>query len=261
MPAFTKEAPLFSVVIPTRDRVPLLRRAIASVRRQSLKPIELVVVDDGDGEGAAAASGQSGFGPVSVLRTGGAGQVRARNLGIAAARGRRIAFLDDDDWWEDEHHLAALDHALRGPGLAYASGHVVREDAEPPERLPYAAHADHRSIRRDNMLLVSGIAYDRSLHDRLGGFDEALPYYWDWDWYLRLFHAGVAFVEAATCGVCISVRGGTVSSAENERQRRLNLDRLADKHGLGAIALKNHESIAVEQAGDGSAPRDGATSR
>jgi glycosyltransferase involved in cell wall biosynthesis len=260
MPVAT-EAPLFSVVIPTRDRVPLLLRAVASVRRQSLKAIELVLVDDGDGEGAAA-SQQFGLSAVSVVRSGGAGQVRARNLGIQAARGRRIAFLDDDDWWDDERHLAALDQALATPGLAYASGCVVREDVDPPERLAFAAHADQHSIRRDNRLLVSGIAYDRTLHDRLGGFDEALHYYWDWDWYLRLFYAGVAFVEAPTRGVCISVRGGTVSSAENERQRRLNLDRLAEKHGLGTIALKNHESLAVEQAGgDGSASRRGTTSR
>lgn len=239
-------SPLFSVVIPTCNRVGLLGRAMASVQRQSVRAIELVVVDDGDGSGADAARAV-GFCPVRIVVTGGAGQVRARNMGVAAARGRRIAFLDDDDWWDDEGYLAAIDRALAVPGLAYASGRIVREDSDPVETLPFAASADRASIRRDNTLLVSGIAYERALHERVGGFDETLPYYWDWDWYLRLFDAGVPFTASATHGVCISARGGTVSSAVNEGLRRDDLDRLVAKHGLGAIPLRNHEGIALAQ--------------
>src|SRR4051794_959171 len=97
--------PDFSVVIPTRQRVPFLMRALASVARQRYRgDVEVVVVDDGAGEGAAAARA-SGLTRLIVVETGGAGQVPARNRGISAAGGRRIAFLDDDDWWADEDHL------------------------------------------------------------------------------------------------------------------------------------------------------------
>jgi len=82
---------------------------------------------------------------------------------------------------------------------------------------------------------------------RLGAFDEGLPYYWDWDWYLRLFAAGVPVVRAQSDAVRISARQETVSAPANEAARQANLDRLCQKHGLTGIVLRNHESIARDQ--------------
>ena len=239
-----------SVVIPTKNRVPLLRRALASAEGQTLAGIEIVVVDDGDGAGAALARDQVRR-PLVTVDNGGAGQVAARNAGVAAANGRVIAFLDDDDWWEGERHLAAMLAALEtGAGLSYANGLVVPEGPGTAGQrpLPFEAHADAASIRRDNLLLVSGIAYERALHERLGNFDDSLPYYWDWDWYLRLFSAGIDVAAAASEAVRISARQETVSAPANEAARRANLDRLCQKHGLTGIVLRNHESIARDQS-------------
>jgi glycosyltransferase involved in cell wall biosynthesis len=250
--------PKISVIIPTRDRPDLLTRAIMSVRRQSFHDIELIVVDDGSGDGARAAHAFD-FCPVVTLATGGAGQVPARNMGVRAAGGAYIAFLDDDDWWDDASHLAGLLASFRGEGLAYASGRIVSErPGEPDESLPFPAHADAQSLRRDNKLLIPGIAYDRVLHGRLGPFDEGLPYYWDWDWYLRIAAAGLPFFRSDGEGVCISARRDSVSAAANEAARRADLDRLCAKHGLTGIVLKNHESIAREQSGDFSNKGGGA---
>lgn len=252
--------PEISVIIPTRDRPDLLVRAIASVRRQSFSDIEMIVVDDGNGDGARAARAFD-FCRVVALATGGTGQVPARNMGVGAASGGYVAFLDDDDWWDDEHHLASLRAAFVGEGLAYASGQIVTErPGAPDEILPFQAHADAQSLRRDNQLLIPGIAYDRVLHQRLGPFDESLPHYWDWDWYLRIAAAGLPFFRADTDGVRISARGDSVSAAANEASRRADLGRLCAKHGLTGIVLKNHESIARDQnreasnQGGGSAP-------
>jgi glycosyltransferase involved in cell wall biosynthesis len=241
--------PDFSVVIPTRQRVPFLLRALASVARQRYRgEVEVVVVDDGAGEGAAAARA-SGLTRLIVVETGGAGQVPARNRGIAAAGGRRIAFLDDDDWWADEDHLARLDDAWAGPALHYTSGLIVRETEAMVglSAIPFAAKVDAASIRHDNTLLVSAIAFDRALHDAAGGFDESLPYYWDWDFYLRLFADGAAFWRIDHDGVRISARDSTVSSGPNAAARQRDLDRLCAKHGLGPVPLKNHETIALAQ--------------
>lgn len=246
-PCTPPSMPQISVVIPTRDRPGLLVRAIGAVRSQTFRDIELIVVDDGAGDGAQVARGFD-FCPITTLVTGGAGQVPARNMGVGAASGTYIAFLDDDDWWDDAGHLGGLLAAFRGEGLAYASGRIVAEGPDRPEEvLPFRAQADAVSLRRDNKLLIPGIAYDRALHRRLGPFDEALPYYWDWDWYLRIAAAGLPFFESGGEGVCISARGDSVSAAANEAARRADLARLCAKHGLTGIALKNHEGIAREQ--------------
>ncbi|WP_448950642.1 glycosyltransferase family 2 protein [Labrys neptuniae] len=237
--------PELSIIIPTKDRPGLLRRALTSVETQSLRDLEIIVVDDGDGSGMALAEGL-GLDRLRAFASGGSGQVPARNLGIAAARGRRIGFLDDDDWWEDAGHLERMLADADSRGLIYASGRIVAEGdrADAGSELAFKAHADAQAIRRDNLLLVSGVIYPRSLHQNLGPLDEKLPYYWDWDWYLRLFAAGVPFSGPVSEAVRISARDDSVSAAANLAARQANLSRLAAKHNLGPLVLRNHESIA-----------------
>jgi glycosyltransferase involved in cell wall biosynthesis len=240
----------FSVVIPTRNRPELLARALHSALAQRHVGFDILVVDDGAGEGAEAARRLAGR-EVEILRTGGAGQVPARNLGVRSARGRWIAFLDDDDWWAADDHLAGLAAELsRGAGLAYASGRIVREGPEGAvlEEIALDARCDPASIRQDNTLLVPGVGYARALHERFGLYDESLTIYWDWDWYLRLSAGGVVFAASSGNAVRVSVREGTASAPDNVAVRAAELDRLCRKHGLTGVTLKNHDVIAHEQA-------------
>ena len=86
--------PLFTVIIPTRDRPELLHRAVSSVLAQTVADLECLIVDDGGGTGLALPADAR----IRVLRTGGGeGASVARNLGISGARGRLLGFLDDDD--------------------------------------------------------------------------------------------------------------------------------------------------------------------
>jgi glycosyltransferase involved in cell wall biosynthesis len=218
------------------------------VHAQTLGGIEAVVVDDGDGKSAAALRAERAPDVVTV-ETGGAGQVEARRQGVAAAGGTILAFLDDDDWWEDETHLARLVAGWTGPRLRHAGGVVVRETEAMAtlERLGFRPDPDPRSLRRDNTLLVSGLVFDRAAYAVAGGFDPAFPHYWDWDFYLTLLGRGVPIEAIRDGGVCISARDGTVSSGAHEAARRAELDRLAQKHDLGPVPLKNHLSIALDQ--------------
>ena len=239
--------PRVSVVVPTKDRPRLLARALRSALAQEGVAYEILVVDDGDGAGIGVAQG---FGDrrIVAFSSGRAGQVGARNLGFARARGARLAFLDDDDLWDAPDHLARLDRALDAPGLSFSDGAIVREDADGRaiETMPFAAAADAASLRRDNTLLVSGVMFDSDWRARLGPFDPALPYYWDWDWYLRLAAAGAAFRRSGGAAARIAASATSVSAAANEGARARDLARLCAKHGLEGIALRNHESIAED---------------
>src|SRR3954468_20969986 len=97
-----------SVVVPTigRPSLGVLLDALAAPARPAApgrRPVELIVVDDRPA-GEPLRPDRAGLPPVRVVRTGGGGPARARNLGWRTARPEWIAFLDDDvvpdpDWY------------------------------------------------------------------------------------------------------------------------------------------------------------------
>jgi GT2 family glycosyltransferase len=88
---------LFSVIIPTYNRLPLLQRTLASVEAQSHRDFEILVIDDGSTDGTLDWLAQQGA--LRVLVQGNRGPGAARNSGAREARGDYIAFLDSDDLW------------------------------------------------------------------------------------------------------------------------------------------------------------------
>lgn len=234
-----------SVVIPTRGRHHFLKQAIASVLAQTHAPREIIVVDDG--MGAAEAVGHM-HPAITVLNNRERGPVPARNMGVAHATGDCICFLDDDDWFTDETYFEKAALAFdRGAAFCYADGIMAFEDGRPS--LPFAFHADADTLTRDNTILISGVVYRRELHDELGPFDEALPFYWDWDWYLRIARAGHELTHIQRPVVAIRVHARNMSGDSLEAQRRANLDAFSTKHALPPIPLKNHLDIATQAPG------------
>ena len=234
-----------SVVIPTRARHHFLKQAVASVLAQTRAPAEIIVVDDG--VGARDAVGHM-HASVTVLDNRERGPVPARNMGVAHASGEVICFLDDDDWFTDETYFEKAALAFeRGGAFCFADGVMVFEDGR--ESLPFAHHADADTLTRDNTILISGVMYRRSLHGELGYFDEALPFYWDWDWYLRIARAGHELTRIQRPVVAIRVHARNMSGDSLEAQRRANLDAFSTKHRLAPIPLKNHLDIATRAPG------------
>jgi glycosyltransferase involved in cell wall biosynthesis len=96
--------PLFSVIITTYNRRELLPRAMASVLEQRCGDLELLVIDNGSTDGTREAVEAIGDPRVRYVRnprpTGSCDG--PRNHGLALARGRYTAFLDDDDAWYPE---------------------------------------------------------------------------------------------------------------------------------------------------------------
>ena len=94
--------PLVSVIIPTRDRMSLLREAVGSVFTQEARDemfrLEVIVIDDASSDNTSNVLLH--FPEIRYLRldTNG-GPAAARNAGIAVSTGQYVAFLDDDDVW------------------------------------------------------------------------------------------------------------------------------------------------------------------
>ncbi len=169
--------PLFSVVVPTCGRSELLPLAVASVLRQTVADLEVLVVDDGAGTTGTLPDDPR----VRVLsRSERGGAAAARNTGIRAARGRYLTFLDDDD------ELTADRLALARHGLERA-----------PVALSWKAGLGDGSLRWSRRLdgWVAGTLLEAPV-PQLGSaavqrdvallLDESYPVSEDVEWWLRM---------------------------------------------------------------------------
>src|SRR3954464_12561636 len=115
---------MVAVVIPVRDRATLLAVTLRTVREQTAPPGEVIVADDGSGDGSPEVAARAG---ARVLRRpqGGWGAAGARNAGLAEARGDRVLFLDSDDLLVPDA-LARLGAALdSAPAAPFAFGRAL----------------------------------------------------------------------------------------------------------------------------------------
>jgi glycosyltransferase involved in cell wall biosynthesis len=208
--------PLFSVVIPTRNRPKLLERAIASVLMQQNVKVEIIIVDDGTDATLAPqlddiASSLAGHGQIVHLprKSKGHGPSFALNFGAALASGSYLCFLDDDDEWTDPAHLeqasATISAAPQIPDLLLyqqtafhadgtrREGPIWIEDLCPyvRENIP-AIGIDSYPITASELMRSPGFSHvntlivSKQLFDNVGGFDSSIRYENDRDFYLRV---------------------------------------------------------------------------
>ena len=161
--------PLATVVVATRNRHESLRRTLAALARQeTVHPWELVVVDDGS-EPPVDEALLDALPAARVLRSGGVGPARARNAGLAAARGEQLLFTDDDTEPAPEWVDAALGF------LGGAPDHVgVQGPVESPPFDPLFAV----SLEADSPghYWTCNIGFRRAVLEDLGGFHEGFPF-------------------------------------------------------------------------------------
>jgi glycosyltransferase involved in cell wall biosynthesis len=261
-------APLVSVVIPTWNRLPLLREAVASVLAQTHGELELLIADDGSTDGTDA--WVSGLSDPRLRLLGGSprrGPSAARNRGLAAARGELVALLDSDDLWAPrklERQVAALraTPGARWSGTSFDTIDQVGRSiaALHPPRSPRAGRPLYRGLLLDEATIsVATVVAERSLAAEVGPFDEALTFRDDMEWVLRLAaRSPVAFVDEPL----LHVREHPGRGAHSDRDLLEPARRFfaaAARHGTDPAAVRLAQArvlawIAGHEAGRGRAP-------
>ena len=181
-----------TVVIPTKDRWQVLSTsALPSALGQEAVELEVIVVDDGSTDATGRVLEELREPRLRVIRHATPhGVARARNAGIAAARGEWVAFLDDDDIWSPEKLRRQIDAAeARQASYAYSAAAWLDEDRrflsafEPPDPEGLAA----RLLRWNELWAgCSNVVARTEVVRRLGAFDEQLFQLADWDLWIRL---------------------------------------------------------------------------
>ena len=186
-----------SIVIPTLNRASVLGGAIASALRCDPAPDEIVVVDCGSTDETRTVVRSFGD-EVQLIERSLPNAASARNIGLAETQSPYVGFLDSDD-----EALPGKTGALRTqldarPGVALMHGtmEVIDADGTPSQRRTSQAdegRAKARAVGTDYPALASfcsmytsATLMRREALAQIGGFDESLDVYEDWDLYLRL---------------------------------------------------------------------------
>ena len=181
--------PLVSVIIPTYNRGWILKEAIDSVLAQDYKDYELIVVDDGSTDNTREILDSYGQ-DLIVIRQANKGVSAARNLGIAAANGQLVAFLDSDDIWRPRKLSRQVDFFNSTPDA------VINQTEEIWIRNGARVNPKRRHRKPSGMIFEqslglclvspSAVMIPKTLFDAVGVFDENLPACEDYDLWLRI---------------------------------------------------------------------------
>jgi len=227
--------PLVSVVVPTRNRADLLEGALNSVLAQegigTDFDIEILVIDDGSTDRTPDLV--QAYPEVQYYRgEESRGPSAARNRGVTEARGRYVAFLDDDDtWlpWKLRRQVAVLERDEQ-IGLVY--GQEIKRGNESitvwPDIRDGRTGWMHRSLLTSCPVNTSSAVVRRVVFDRAGLFDESLPSWEDYDMWLRIAcHWRFAFVPGPAVVYRVAYSGrflSCVATGESERALRAVID-------------------------------------
>jgi glycosyltransferase involved in cell wall biosynthesis len=209
-----------SIVVPVRDGARYLPAALASLFQQTLPPDEVIVVDDGSTDGSAAIA--EAIGGVRVIRSSARGPAAARNVGVLAASGDLIGFLDADDAATVDRldlQVGALRRTASSDGAVGLAVNVPDRSEDIPDRS--RARLPVRSFALGSLLLR------RAAFDAVGLFDEQLVAAEGVDWVARARRAGFRWATLDEIVLLRRDHGANFSGSERSRDGYLQLARAA----------------------------------
>jgi cellulose synthase/poly-beta-1,6-N-acetylglucosamine synthase-like glycosyltransferase len=169
---------IFSVIIPTYNRLPLLQQTLDSVLAQQFTDFEIIMVDDGSTDGTIDYLRSLGV-RVKLITQSNRGAGAARNAGAAAAKGLYLAFLDSDDLWFPwtlgVYQNVALQHAspafITGMPLVFtAAGEMLKAM---DEEIAVETFADYFASSDEwRWFSASSFVIRRDVFAAVGGFHE-----------------------------------------------------------------------------------------
>ena len=231
--------PKVSIIIPTFNRLPMLKEAVDSVLAQDFEDFELIIVDDGSTDGTADKMIKYG-GRIKLLRhKENRGVSAARNSGIIHAKGKYIGFLDSDDLWVKgklEFQVSFLDENPHYP-LCYTDEIWIRKGKRVNPMLKHTKYSGWIFEKCLPLCTISpsSVMMRKTLFSRVGLFDEALPVCEDYDFWLRVStRFPVFFIDKKM----IIKRGGhsdqlSNRSWGNDRYRVIALEKLLSEPSVG----------------------------
>ena len=182
-----KSQPDISVIIPAFNRAHTLPKALDSVLSQTLKPREIIVVDDGSTDETNTVL--ANYPGLCIISQDNRGVSAARNVGIEKAGGEWLAFLDSDDEWLKEKLEKQWDTICIDDKLICHTEEIWIRNGQRVN--PMKKHKKFGGIIYERCLPLcvispSSVMIHRSVFEDVGVFDESLEVCEDYDLWLRI---------------------------------------------------------------------------
>jgi glycosyltransferase involved in cell wall biosynthesis len=253
------QAPSVSVVVPCFNYGRFLGEALESVRVQTLREWECIVVDDGSTDDTAEIA--SSFAKLDTrfccIRQEQRGPSGARNAGLRKARAPFIQFLDADDLLEADkllrHSRFLAEHPefsmVYGSMRYFTSGGTGQVQSRGRNRTqrdwmtmwPDTTEGFLLALVKGNTFPISAPLFRKAALDEVGYFDESLPSHEDWEFWLRFAFAGKRFQGLDAPGTRTLVREHaeslsrrTVLMAETRLEVRRRIEKVTRSEPLKA---------------------------
>ena len=239
-----------SIITPAWNAAAYIRETIASVRAQTMRDWEWLVVDDGstDDTTAVVTHAAASDGRIRLLRQANAGPSAARNLAMREASGAFFTFLDSDDVWQPQFLEVQLSvfGAYPGTDLVTATawnrgGPFDGQPTRPP--LDGCPPLSLEDMIRDETSVFIMTVFRRTVFDTIGGFDESQWTSEDYDFWLRAAEARFVFRRNPEPLAWYRVRGESLS-----RQRARMLEGLVTSYRKARARIGT--DVAVTRAVD-----------
>lgn len=176
-----------SVVIPAYNAARFMPRCLKSVFAQTLKPVEVIVVDDGSTDNTAALAAELG---ARVISRRNSGPSAAKNAGIQNASSEWIALLDADDMWTPDKLVRQAACVRPETVLVYTGVRSFDDNGVREGQLAIDANSASKMLRYANPIPNSSVLVSREAVTQAGGFREDIHHGEDWEMWFRLQRLG-----------------------------------------------------------------------
>ncbi|MGR4989849.1 glycosyltransferase [Vibrio rotiferianus] len=245
---------LVTIYIVTHNRSQLLKRAIESAYNQTYKNIEVIVVDDASTDNTQEVIEQmQAVYPLTYFRNEeGRGACYSRNVALHAASGELITGMDDDDYFAPTRVADLVSVYDDKYSLVCANIVEVTTDREIHRKFGFEqGEFDLNSLMYQNLVGNQMLTSVTKLKE-IGGFDEAMPAFQDYDTWVRLvdrFGQGYK-VDKYNYYLNTEHAGERISSSNNRKTRGFEL--FYDKHQnkMNAAHKKSMEIMRYKVTGE-----------
>jgi len=219
--------PLVSIVIPCRNYGRYIGDAIRSIRSQTFKGCEIIVVDGSTEPSTLQVLKDLKQTGVIVLSQAPRGVSAARNAGILFSKGKYVCCLDADDTLEPTYLEKCLALLESNPGISLAYSLLKTFGDEHP--LILGEHFNLRLLLEYNHVPTCAV-FRGDILDAVKGFDEAMRAYEDWDFWIRVGSAGFRGRLIPEVLVNRRLHPGSLQDSADNKDRRVLIKQISEKN-------------------------------
>lgn len=178
--------PFVSVIIPTYNRLELLKKTVASVRSQSFRDFEIIVINDGSSDGTAEWLAEQH--DVVGFNQPNSGIASSRNKGISASKGEWLAFLDHDDIWVPDKLETQVDFVQANPEVGMVAVKHVRLGTRisRTDNWKWLKGDLFVKVFSESFIHTSSVMIRKDVLDKVGGFPTRYRFADEFDVWLKI---------------------------------------------------------------------------